>query len=203
MKIDYIKLYKQSNGRIKIADLELLERVCLQCEASLILEIGSGDGGSSVVLANMVRQQYPIGGRLYCIEPVPKQRMVDNMAAYNLQRYYQIIRGCSPWVGGDIVPAEIDLLFIDGYHYTRWALMDYHFWAPRVRHGGVIVFHDTMGGCKEDREQEDFVNRSDWGQAGYVPLVLRAIDIILETDKLEQIDISKAENGGAIAFRKP
>lgn len=197
MKIDHEKLIKESNGRIQVADLELLERVCLKCEASVILEIGSADGGSSVVLANMVRQQDPIGGRLYCIEPSPRQRMADNIGAHGLQKYYQIIHGCSPWVGHDTVPDEIDLLFIDGYHLTRWALMDYHFWAPRVRPGGIIVFHDTSGGCKEDRAQEDF------GKADYVPQVMQAIEIILRTDDLEQVDISKAENGGAIAFRKP
>ncbi len=197
MKIDHEKLIGQSNGRIQVADLELLERVCRGCEAGTILEIGSADGGSSVVLANMVRQQDPTGGAIYCIEPAPRQRMVDNMADYGLQRYYQIIHGYSPWVGHDTVPGEIDLLFIDGYHLVRWTLMDYHFWTPRVRPGGIIVFHDTSGGCKEDRAQEDF------GSAYYVPQVMQAIDIILRTDDLEQIDISKAENGGAIAFRKP
>ena len=197
MKIDHEKLIKESNGRIQVADLELLERVCIQCEASLVLEIGSADGGSSVVLGNMVRQEDSIGGMLYCIEPAPRQRMVDNMAAYDLQGFYEIIKGASPWVGHDIVPAEIDLLFIDGCHYTRWALMDYHYWSPRVRPGGVIVFHDTSGGCKEDRAQKDF------GSPDYVPQVMQAIDIIKRTDDLEQIDISKAENGGAIAFRKP
>ncbi len=197
MEIDHEKLIMQSNGRIQVADLELLERVCEVCKARTILEIGSADGGSSVVLGNMVRQEDSIDGILYCIEQASRQRMVDNMAAYGLQRYYQIIHGCSPWVGGDIVPDEIDLLFIDGYHYTRWALMDYHFWAPRVRAGGIIVFHDTSGGCKEDRAQKDF------GSPYYVPQVMQAIDIILRTDDLEKIDISRAENGGAIAFRKP
>ncbi len=197
MKIDHEKLIEQSNGRIQVADLELLERVCEVCKARTILEIGSADGGSSVVLGNMIRDVPHDRGFLYCIEPAPRQRMVDNMLAYDLQGFYEIIHGCSPWVGHDTVPDEIDLLFIDGYHLVRWALMDYHFWAPRVRPGGIIVFHDTSGGCKEDRAQEDF------GKTDYVPQVMQAIDIILRTDDLEQIDISKAENGGAIAFSKP
>lgn len=197
MEIDHEKLIKQSNGRIKVEDMELLERVCEMCRPEKILEIGSADGGSSVVLANMAREWYGTFAMLYCIEPAPRQRMVDNMAAYDLQKYYQIIQGASPWVGGDIVPDDIDLLFIDGYHLTRWVLMDYHFWAPRVRRDGIIVFHDTSGGCKEDRSQEDF------GKADYVPQVMQAIEIILRTDDLIEVDRSNAENGGAIAFRKP
>ena len=56
MKIDHEKLIKQSNGRIQVEDLELLERVCIECNAQTILEIGSADGGWAVGLANMVRK---------------------------------------------------------------------------------------------------------------------------------------------------
>ncbi len=190
--MDYEQLIKDSNGRIAVEDLQLLERACDHCQAQRILEIGSADGGSSVVLGLKAKQR---GGHLYCIEPKPRQRMVDNMVHYGLAGGYTLIAGSSPWIPFDAVP-PLDLLFIDGRHDLRWCLVDYHYWEPKLREGGVVVFHDTSGQCQEDRRQ------SDYRQDGYRPLVQRAIDIILKTDPLRLIDVSNARNGGAMAFEK-
>jgi len=190
--IDYNQLIKDSNGRIAVEDLQVLERAADHCQAKTILEIGSADGGSSVVLGLKAKER---GGHLYCIEPRPKQRMVDNMARYRLADSYTLIAKASPWVPFESVP-PIDLLFIDGRHDLRWCLVDYHYWQLKVRIGGVIVFHDTGGHCQEDRRQ------SGYSQPGYKPLVQRAIDIILTTDPLRMVDSSQAPNGGAIAFEK-
>lgn len=191
--MDYEQLIKDSKGRITREDLELLERACKLCNAETVIEIGSADGGSSVLLATMIKKQ---GGHLYCIEPKPKQRMVDNMVKYDVADCYTIIAKASPWVPFNKVPGEVDLLFIDGCHELRWCLADYHYWAPKVKVGGIIVFHDYGGQCAEDRRRPGF------GKAGYVGLVKRAVDIILETDEIYEIDRSKSLNGGAIAFRK-
>lgn len=194
--IDYEKLRLETNRRLAVEDMQLLERACAACQAKTILEIGSADGGSSVILGTKAAERQ---GRLWCIEPVPKGRMVANMAAYGLADHYTLLPHASPWLPAEAlarIPPELDLLFIDGRHDVRWCLVDYHFWAPRVRAGGVIVFHDTGGQCREDRAQPDF------GQPGYVPLVQRALDIILATDALVPIDSSDAPDGGAIAYRK-
>lgn len=192
--MDYNQLIKDSNNRIAVEDLQLLERACDFCQAKTILEIGSADGGSSVILGLKAKEQ---GGHLYCIEPKPKGRMLENMDRFGLGGGYAIIPAFSPWVDWKAVPDGLDLLFIDGRHDLRWCLTDYHYWQPKVRVGGVIVFHDTSGHCQEDRVQPDY------NKPGYVPLVQRAIDLILTTDPLIEIDRSTAINGGAIAFRKP
>jgi len=193
--MDYERLIRASNGRIAVEDLQLLERACAAARARHLVEIGSADGGSSVVLGDQARRR---SGHLTCIEPKPKQRMIDNMQRYGLIRHYTLIPAASPWLGAleAQLPESIDLLFIDGCHEVRHCLVDYHYLAPRVRPGGVIVFHDTGGHCQEDRRQGDF------GTAGYVPLVVRAIEIIRATDALVEIDRSDAPVGGAIAYRK-
>ena len=193
---DLNKVRNQSNRRIAIEDLELLQRCCDYCQAKTILEIGSADGGSSIVLGTKAAQN---DGHLYCIEPVPKNKMIGNMEAYGLKGCYTLMPEASPWVTLDMKSiAPIDLLFIDGRHDIRWCLVDYHFFEPFVREGGVIVFHDTSGNCREDKAQ------SGYGKPGYVPLVKRAIEIIMATDikKLNVIDESAAVNGGALAFVK-
>jgi len=192
-KLDLGKVAFDGNNRIAVEDLELLERCCDLCEAKQIIEIGSADGGSSVVLGAKAKER---AGHLFCIEMKTRQRMVDNMTRHGLEEFYTLLAKASPWVPLDILPASIDLLFIDGRHDTRWALVDYHYFEPLVRPGGIIVFHDTSGNCAEDRKQPNY------NKPGYVPLVQRAIDIILTTDKLEEIDRSTAKMGGATAFRK-
>jgi predicted O-methyltransferase YrrM len=195
---DYARLRRETNGRLAVEDMQLLERACAACAARRILEIGSADGGSSVILG---RQSAARDGHLWCIEPRPRQRMVDTMAAYGLADRYTLLAAASPWLPVPLLTqlpwAEgLDLLFIDGRHDVRWCLVDYHYFEPLVRPGGVIVFHDTSGTCREDRAQPAF------GRPGYVPLVRRAIDLILSTDSLCQIDASTAPEGGALAYRK-
>ena len=193
MNIDLKQVIKDSKGRIAENDLRLLQDCCDSINAAYILEIGSADGGSSVVLADKAKER---AGLLYCVEPKPKQCMVNNMIKYGVQNHYTIIPKPSPWVPPELVPDNLDLLFIDGYHEIRWCLCDYHYWEPKVRKGGVIVFHDYGGHCAEDKR------RADYGKPGYVGLVARAVDIILETDNLKEIDRSEAPRGGAIAFEK-
>jgi hypothetical protein len=125
--------------------------------------------------------------------------MVGNMESYGLKGFYTLVPEASPWVTLDLKSiSSIDLLFIDGRHDIRWCLVDYHYFEPFVRDGGVIVFHDTGGTCQEDKRQPDY------GKPGYVPLVRRAIEIILstDTDKIIQFDKSDAVDGGALAFVK-
>ncbi|GAH62020.1 unnamed protein product, partial [marine sediment metagenome] len=136
-------------------------------------------------------------GHLFCIEPKPKQRMKDNMLKYGVDENYTLIPEASPWMLFKRIPDNLDLLFIDGRHDIRWCLCDYHYWVPKIRKGGVIVFHDYSGGCAEDKRHPDY------GKPGYVGLVARAVSIILETDNLKEIGRSEAPRGGAIAFEKP
>ena len=192
--IDLKAVIRDSKGRIAEVDLELLQKACDYCRAGYILEIGSADGGSSVVLATKAKER---AGHLYCVEPKPKQRMKDNMVKYGVENHYTIIPKPSPWVPWEAVPDNLDLLFIDGYHQLRWCLCDYHYWEPKIRKGGVIIFHDYCGGSAEDYQQVGFENNN------YEPLVVRAVNIILETDKLIKIGQSEAPRGGAIAFQKP
>lgn len=189
------EIIARSKGRIQPDDLSLLMRACDAAAAKTILEIGSADGGSSVVLGTKAAER---DGHLYCVEQKPKACMVENMKHYGLEGRYTLIEAASPWLGALAaeVPESLDLLFIDGSHEVRAAIVDYHYFAPRVRPGGVIVFHDTGGHCEEDRRQPDF------GRNDYVPLVRRAIELILTTDDLTQIDESRQLMGGAIAYRK-
>lgn len=58
-------------------------------------------------------------------------------------------------------PPQIDLLFIDGDHTTKGVIVDMAGWFPYVKHGGVVVFHDTMAYSNErPHEQHEWVQRA-------------------------------------------
>lgn len=170
------------NRRLLRGDAELLLRACAATRARRILEIGSMDGGSSIILGCWAQRH---DAHLWCVDPKPTGRWHDNIARWGLAEAVTMIAAASPWVNGR-APDELDVLFIDGDHRTRWALVDYHYWFPRVRPGGIILFHDWCG------------------QKGVKQWVRRAIDIIMEDDapRLDEFGRSEGSDRGCIAFIK-
>ncbi|HEU4724286.1 MAG TPA: class I SAM-dependent methyltransferase [Candidatus Eisenbacteria bacterium] len=73
--------------------------------------------------------------------------------------------------------AKLDFLFIDGDHSYDGVASDYSLYAPMVRPGGTIAFHDIVPGpnsggvprfwqeLKSTTATEEIV--ADWGQGGY------------------------------------
>ena len=182
--IDYNDIIKRGNQRLTLNDCQLLYHQAIEINAKSLLEIGSMDGTSSIILGLIAKK---FNGRLICLEPYPKGRWFQNIREYRLDSYITLIKKASPWVSPTIMDLPIDFLFIDGDHRTRWILVDYHYWFPYVRSGGYIAFHDYYGG------------------KGVKFAVQRAIDIILEDDKdmLQEIEKTPpASDRGTILFKK-
>jgi predicted O-methyltransferase YrrM len=76
--------------------------------------------------------------------------------------------------------AQVDLLFVDGDHTYEGVLADYRMYAPLVRPGGIIAFHDILdtplhraAGCRVDRLWQElpghkavFAGGHGWGGIG-------------------------------------
>jgi len=169
--------------RMTQSDLDLLDKTARQIGAKSLVEIGSMDGCSSMCLGMVARDT---GGKLTCIEPSPKARWQVNIDEMGLAENVKTIRQYSPWVDVEHFDLPIDYLLIDGNHRTRWAIVDYHFFFPFVRIGGMIAFHDynAMKGV------------GNW--------VRRALDIILEddADKIKEVCHNDTKDRGIIIFRK-
>lgn len=180
--IDYEDILNNCGGRLSLNDAKILYNTAMEINAKNIVEIGSFDGCSTMVFGYVVQQT---GGHLYCIEPNPKTKWKWNMDRLGLADYATSIMKASPWMRPTDIKLPIDYLMIDGDHRTRWTLVDYHFWEPYVRPGGIIAFHDWTG---------------DKGVGAWVQ---RSVGIILETDELEEIVRDGVNTRGIIVFRKP
>lgn len=180
--IDYEGILKTCGGRLSIFDARILYNTAIEIKAQNIVEIGSMDGCSSMVFGYVCQKT---GGHLYCLEPNPKTRWKGNMDRLGLADYATSLMKASPWVIPTDVKLPIDYLLIDGDHRVRWTLVDYHYWEPYVRPGGLIAFHDWTGAN------------------GVWEWVQRAVGIILETDELQEVTRNASTDRGIIVFRKP
>jgi len=194
MELDFTEdVLRHCGGRLTIHDAQLLNESARAIKARNILEIGSMDGCSTMILGNIVRD---FEGRLQCIEPAPKQKWRWNVDRLGLQDFVTMHFGGAPWVGHDKIiqhclpPIEkkdqpLDYLFIDGDHRTRWAIVDYHYYMPFVRIGGRIGFHDWW-------------DRKDAGK-----WVREAVEIILRDDEPLLKKVGETQNArGYIVFEK-
>jgi predicted O-methyltransferase YrrM len=154
-----------------------------EIKAKNILEIGSRYGGSTVYLGAAAKKHR---GMLYCIEPIVQDILHENIKRGELGDYITIIQGASPWVDPEKVPIPLDYLFIDGEHFTRWVIADYHYWVPFVRVGGRIAFHDWNSADKEGK------------------MVREAVGLILQTDSgsLKKVDETHSSKWGVVVFEK-
>jgi predicted O-methyltransferase YrrM len=163
--VDIIDILSNCKWMMKEPDATILLNTATSINPHTIVEVGGGPyGASTAILASVASKS---GGLLYSVEPQERLHWEETLNRLDLREYVKRYVGYSPWTNVEL--DSIDYLFIDGNHRTRWVLADYHWWSPMVRNGGMVAFHDF--------------NDSNAGKE-----VRRAIDIILETDKLVEVD---------------
>jgi len=140
---DFQEISIRGNRRMTTNDLELLDKTAREIGAKTIVEIGSMDGCSSMVLGQVAKDN---GGLLTCIEPHPKGKWFANIQELGLEDYVILVQKASPWLDWNAFLAPIDYLLIDGDHRCSRAICDYVAFGRLVRAGGRIAFHDIDGG---------------------------------------------------------
>lgn len=114
---------------------------------AVIVEIGSYVGASTCFLAAGVRSR---SGKVYAVDTWTNRAMDEEPR----DTYEDFLRNIAPlkdWIAPlrglstEIAPQfheEIDLLFIDGDHSYAGVQEDLEAWLPKVKEGGIVVFHD-------------------------------------------------------------
>jgi predicted O-methyltransferase YrrM len=114
-----------------------------------VLEIGSHQGRSTVVLAKAVA---PLGGRVTCVDPFVEGRLFGGTPTR--AKFETNIRDAGIADVIDLVPEystrlrpgwtqPFDLLFIDGKH-DYWTLSDDLRWSVHLPPGAAVVIHDCF-----------------------------------------------------------
>lgn len=112
-----------------------------EIEAQEVLEIGLGMANSTLAFLLALRET---GGRLTSVEVTPLSEAIACIEAAGLRGHWRLVQGASQDVRGQFPPdLHLDILFIDGNHSYNQCKLDYKLYAPLVREGGYIIFHDS------------------------------------------------------------
>jgi predicted O-methyltransferase YrrM len=126
----------------------LVRHACgLGTGAAPIIEIGSAIGGSTLLMAAATEGDTPSDGPIiHSIDPDiatrPAMRALLEFSGH-APRLRQIVKT------SDVAAAElfhlsgtVGFVFVDGLHTRECSLSDFNFYAPLIRRGGLIAFHD-------------------------------------------------------------
>jgi predicted O-methyltransferase YrrM len=189
-------------GRLSIGPMQIRSEIrnFLHLVASeppeTVLEIGTGRGGTLFLLAQAAREnallvsidapgavgfgarpEYASRARLYRSLGRRRQRVVflaaDSHLTETSSRVQQVLAG-----------RLVDVLFVDGDHTLEGVASDFRMYAPLVRSGGLVAFHDIVPGPAEIvggvpafwqsvRAPDSIEFVEDWDQGGYGIGVLR------------------------------
>lgn len=118
----------------------------------LFVEIGSYLGCSSVIMGSVANI---LGSIFIMIEPFYETSQAE--CEKNLQDRgikYQLMVGRSHDVAPQ-VPDGIDVLFIDGTHLYNGVKEDCEDYLPKMKKGGIVIFHDYEGAQTGVRQAVD------------------------------------------------
>lgn len=152
------KLTDNVEGWLRDAEAKLLYKLAQNIpQNGVIVEIGSWQGKSTIWLGKGAEK---VNAKVYAIDPhtgdsseIIEQygghidtfdSFLRNIKKSSLENTVYPIKKHSYHALGD-VKEEIDLLFIDGAHEYEAVKKDYEMWFPKLKEGGIIAFHDTVG----------------------------------------------------------
>jgi len=105
-------------------------------------EVGMRNGISTLAFLMAARDT---GGHVYSIDIDECVEGRRNVLHAGLAEHHTFIHGDSAAVE---FPEPLDVLFIDGEHTYPGVTLDFQMHAPKMKKGGVILFHDTTS-CPE------------------------------------------------------
>ncbi len=136
-----IPTYTTANELIKLYELSKALK-----EESVAVEIGSYIGASSLMVGLGLKNNC----KLYCIDTWQNDAMTEG----NWDTFKQFTTNTN-LVKNKIAPIKsnskdavsqittmVDFIFIDGDHSYEGVKTDFDLWFPKLKQGGVIVFHD-------------------------------------------------------------
>jgi predicted O-methyltransferase YrrM len=112
-----------------------------------VLEIGTGAGGSSLLMA-LAMQDANIPGEIHTIGWDPDEANMANTRKRinnwpNLAKRIKMYEGKSADLAGKFPNGQFDFIYIDGDHSYEGVKADIKNYLPKLKPGGVIGFHDT------------------------------------------------------------
>lgn len=78
--------------------------------------------------------------------------------------FYEVIIGAS-WDVFHLFPNDMDIVFVDGNHSGNAVILDTALYAPKVRLGGFMIFHDTAPHIQQTMPEQNAPNHPWWSNS--------------------------------------
>lgn len=121
-------------------EVDLLKDLVASLPASpLVINIGSAAGVSTMAMLEERRDDIFI----FSVDPDPGAGEPIELAKAglsSLNRAFRVLGKSAEF--GQHFPLRPDLVFVDGDHCYQGVVEDIHAWLPKVKPGGLLVFHD-------------------------------------------------------------
>lgn len=126
-------------GRHAMQDVSEFTQALVEVRAvkpKIILEIGSATGGSLYAWSQVCPEVYAIS---------LQEEAYANAEHYGAKVLYADSHSdeARAWIDDKLDGRQLDVLFLDGDHSYAGVCADYKNFAPFVRDGGLILFHDV------------------------------------------------------------
>lgn len=127
--------------------MEQLAIIKYSSEAESAVEIGVFEGFNTLNIAKSLKKS----GKLYAIDPFLKGRLGVCYGELISEKYIKraglkskvnFIKKYS-FEASDIVPEEVDFIFIDGDHSYESIKKDWNVWSDKIKINGIMALHDT------------------------------------------------------------
>lgn len=120
--------------------------LCTLPDYATVVEVGIYHGRSTSVPAQLSLTK-PL--KLSCVDTFGMDhdgtpyldKFIANMTKLGVTKY-EVFAGNSEKAQHAFALESVDLVFIDADHYEAGVTMDCDVWLPRLKHGGIAVFHD-------------------------------------------------------------
>ena len=135
------KIIENDCSSMWVNEREFLNGIIRKIRPKKILEIGVNNGGSSVVILNVIRDY---NAKLYSIDLNSEQkvgRCVRDFFPHFLNKW-KLFKGNIAIEYLENIGNNIDLAFIDSAHFEPGEIMDFLMILPFLKENAIVIFHD-------------------------------------------------------------
>ena len=121
------------------SEVDLLQKCAKMLEPNpFIVNIGANIGTGSIAML----EARPDDAYIISIDKLPCPLEIDNIILAGLDPTRCIRVLTTSQKAGKFFPVLVDMVFVDGDHTERGVMRDILVWKPKLKDGGIMVFHD-------------------------------------------------------------
>jgi predicted O-methyltransferase YrrM len=149
---------KLSAGSISVGDLDIIARHCMGKDR--VVELGTNIGSSTIAMACCAKQVFTVDifEKIDLVEDAQQREAYRVAFEHNQHTFEKIKERLRPFPNIDVTQSRsydaaamfhdqsVDTLFIDADHSISGVSRDYEAWLPKMKQGGLILFHDCVPG---------------------------------------------------------